>query len=52
MIKESYYLIKYKYEHGVYTLQEMHRFVELGWITPTQFHEITTYSYEGTKNRG
>ena len=46
---ESFNLIKYKYEAGIYTLRRMVELVDLGWITAEQFHYITSYSYEGVK---
>ena len=49
MEHESYNLIKYKYEIGVYSLKKMIEFVDAGVITPEQFHYITSYSYEGIK---
>ena len=49
MVQESYNLIRYKYEIGVYSLQKMVELVELGWITKEQFHQVTSYSYEGIK---
>lgn len=52
-IKESYDLIKHKFESGVYSLQKMVEFVDKKWITEDQFHWITSYSYRGLKkNRG
>ena len=47
--QESYNLIRYKYEIGVYSLLKMLELVEIGWITKEQFHQITSYSYEGVK---
>lgn len=49
MIQESYYLIKSKYEAGVYSLKKMCEFVDLNWITEDEFHFITGYSYKGLK---
>ena len=49
MEKEDYNLIRYKYEIGVYTLIQLMKFVEMRWITKHQFHQITSYSYEGLK---
>lgn len=49
MVQESYYLIKSKYEHGVYSLKQMVEFVDMKWLTPDEFHFITSYSYEGLK---
>lgn len=47
--KESYNLIKYKYERGAYTLEKMIKFVEEGKITEKEFHQITSYNYQGIK---
>ena len=49
MVPESYNLIRYKYEIGIYSLKEMIELVDLGWITKKQFHQITSYSYDGVK---
>lgn len=49
MIKESYNLIKHKYEAGVYSLKQMCEFVDKKWITEEEFHFITSYSYQGLK---
>lgn len=51
MMRESYDLIKYKFEMGVYSLEQMCEFVEKGWITEHDFHFITTYNYKAIKNR-
>lgn len=51
MIKEDYYIIKYKYEMGVYSLKEMCNFVELNWITEDNFHSITSYNYKAIKEK-
>lgn len=50
--KESYNLIKYKYERGAYTLEKMVKFVEEGKITEKEFHQITSYNYQGIKKIG
>ncbi len=51
MTTESFNLIKFKYDNGVYSLRNMIEFVEKQWITAEQFHFITSYSYEGVKNK-
>jgi hypothetical protein len=48
-VRESYDLIKSKFEYGVYSLQKMVEFVDKKWITEEQFHWITSYSYRGLK---
>lgn len=52
MTKESYHLIKFKYNKGVYSLEEMCKFVENNLITEEDFHSITGYNYKGIKERG
>ncbi len=42
---ESVDLIKYKWQHGVYTLQEMKDFVINNIITKDQFFQITRFYY-------
>lgn len=49
---ESYYLIKYKFEMGVYSLEQMCEFVEQNLITEEDFHYITSYNYQGIKKCG
>ena len=51
MAKESYHLIKFKYNKGVYSLKEMCKFVEDGLITEKEFHLITSYNYKAIKER-
>lgn len=46
---ESYDLIKYKFEMGVYSLEQMCEFVEQNLITEKDFHYITSYNYQGIK---
>ena len=50
-MNESYNLIKFKYEHCVYTLFDLIEFVEKGYITEEEFHFITSFSYQGVKNK-
>lgn len=49
---ESFNLIKYKYEMGVYTLKQMCEFVEKNYISKDEFHWITDYNYDGIKESG
>lgn len=49
---ESYNLIKYKFEMGVYSLEQMCSFVEKKIITEEDFHYITSYNYQGIKKVG
>jgi len=51
MSQESYDLIKIRFEHGIYTLQDMVKFVEDHVITKEDFHFITSYSYKAFKKR-
>jgi hypothetical protein len=48
---ESYDLIKYKFEMGVYSLKEMCNFVKEHKITEQDFHYITSYDYKGIKEK-
>lgn len=50
-MKETYHLIKYKFNKGVYSLEQMCEFVEDGLITEEEFHFITDYNYQAIKNR-
>ena len=49
---ENYNLIKYKFEMGVYSLEQMCEFVEQNLITEEDFHYITSYNYQGIKKCG
>jgi len=48
-MKESYHLIKYKFDMGIYSLEQMCEFVEKEWITENEFHFITAYNYKAIK---
>jgi hypothetical protein len=48
---ESYDLIKYKYEIGVYSLDYLCRLVDTNKISKQEFHMITSYNYTGVKQR-
>ena len=48
---ESYSLIKYKYETGIYSLRRMCQLVDMQWINKNDFHSITGYNYMAIKNR-
>ena len=48
----SYNLIKYFYEMGVYSVQEMIKYVKDKIITEEEFHIITGYNYQGIKKLG
>ena len=53
MDEKYYYLIKFRYDYGVYSLKEMCELVNEGKITEEQFHFITTYDYKTIeKERG
>lgn len=43
-------LIKYKWQTGVYKIQDMLKLVENGIINKQDFFEITRYNYNGIKN--
>ena len=51
MTQESFFIVRYRYEMGVYSLQQMIEFVDKQWITRKQFKEITSYSYEGLTDK-
>ena len=51
MTKESYHLIKYKYNKGVYSLKEMCKFVDNNFINEEEFHSITSYNYKALKEK-
>lgn len=53
-MKKTYYdkqlskeMIKWLYESGVYSLDDMVEYVKLGIITKDDFHLITRYNYDG-----
>lgn len=50
-MKESYNLIKYKFEMGIYSIDKMIELVENNQITEYEFKFITSYNYKGIKNR-
>ena len=45
----NYNLIKYKWENGVYKIEDMIQFVKIGILNKQQFFEITRYDYYGIK---
>lgn len=42
-------LIKYKWQHGIYKIEEMLQFVKTNQITIEEFEDITSLSYKGIK---
>lgn len=48
-MKESYFIIKYKYDMRVYSLEYMCKLVEEKIISKNDFHFITSYDYDGIK---
>ena len=46
----SYNLIEYMYHSGVYNIEDMIIYVNMGNITKEQFHFITGYDYDGLKS--
>ena len=42
-------LIKYKWRHGIYSIEEMLKLVENNEITIEEFEDITGKSYKGIK---
>lgn len=49
---ENYNTIKYKFECGAYTLENMCRFVRDEFITKDEFKYITSYNYDSMKKEG
>jgi hypothetical protein len=49
---DSFSLMKYKYEEGVYSLEDMCDFLEKGYLNEIEFHLITGYQYKGVKKEG
>ena len=49
MEKEDFFLIRYKYDEGWYSLKDVFDLVTKGVIDEIDFHLITTYDYEGIK---
>lgn len=45
----SYNQIKYLYETGCYSAEDVAAYVQMGMLTNDEFHSITGYSYEGIK---
>lgn len=46
---DTYMIIQYKWQHGVYGLEDMMRFVENKILSKQQFFEITRYNYNDVK---
>ena len=44
-------MITYKWEQGVYSLEDLVILVRYGSLTPSQFHEITGYDYAAAASR-
>ena len=51
MKKPNYYIIKYQYEMGVISLEDMCEHVEDEIITKDEFKNITRLEYDIIKNR-
>lgn len=43
----SYGIIKYKYNTGVFDVEDILQYVEMGNITKDDFKDITRYNYDG-----
>lgn len=43
---ENFITLKYKYEHGVYDIEELKNFVKNNIITEQEFFEITRFAYQ------
>lgn len=48
---ENEILITYKWEEGIYSLDDMLILVEYKKITPQQFFEITRFNYDAIKEQ-
>lgn len=46
---DNYFLVKYKFDMGAYSLDEMILMVEKKLITEEEFRSITSYHYQGIK---
>lgn len=49
MATECYYIIKNKYEKGVYNLKRMVELVDKNILSKQEFQFITSYSYDALK---
>lgn len=50
-MRDIYFLIKYKYEMGVFSLIDLISFVKKEIITKEEFRDITSFNYEVIKER-
>ena len=50
-MKESFLLIKNKYEMGAYDLEDLLNMVENKIINKEEFFDITRFNYDGLKSR-
>ena len=46
---DNYNVIKYKWQHGVYKITDVMKFVDRNVLNRKQFFEITGYNYDGLK---
>lgn len=46
---DSFDILKYKWDCGIYSLKDMLNFVENGHISEEIFNNITRYNYKGVK---
>lgn len=44
---DTYNIIVYKWEHGVFSIEDMIRMVDSKILSKEQFFEITRYNYDG-----
>ena len=49
---ESFNLILYKWNMGVFKISDMIKLVQNSQITPQQFFEITRYDFQSIKKQG
>ena len=48
-MNEDFEIIKYKYEQGTYSLEDVFWMTTLELISKDEFHKITGYNFEGLK---
>lgn len=51
MIRKRNFIIKYKWENGSYSLEDMINLVLKNVITEEQFFSITRYNFNGVKDK-
>lgn len=51
-MKDSFYLISYKYNIGALTIKDMVELVIDGYLTKEEFFDITRYNFDGIIETG